>query len=65
MRVRIIEKIYHRHGRSLGSNISEVRGLGRKTPPNHEANDILSKETHFFVLKRLVMAFMNQYTKLI
>jgi hypothetical protein len=51
MRVRIIEKIYHRHGRSLGSNITEVRGLGREAPPNHEANDILSKETHFYCFK--------------
>ena len=38
---------------------------GGKHPPNHEANDILSKENTFFVLQRVVMAFVNQYTKLI
>jgi hypothetical protein len=36
----------------LGSNITEARGLGREAPPNHEANDILSKENTFFCFKK-------------
>jgi hypothetical protein len=38
---------------------------GGKHSTNHEANDILSKENTFFSFKRVAMAVMNQYTKLI
>ena len=53
------------HGRSSGSNIPRQGISGGKHPTNHEIKDILSKENTFCLLKRVAMAVMNQYTKLI
>ena len=52
----------HWHGRGLVTNINEAGGLGCISRPP-EATDILSKEnTYVFVLKRDVMAYLNNIT---
>ena len=50
LHVQTVWIIISMHGRSLGSNITEARGLGREAPPsNHVTNDMLSKENTFFL----------------